>query len=96
MANSSGSRVEQHREKLQRQGAQLGKDVGQIGDELKDAARDEMEHVSSVANEYLERGREEAMALADSFEDQVREKPMRSVLVAAGVGFLFGILWVRR
>jgi ElaB/YqjD/DUF883 family membrane-anchored ribosome-binding protein len=28
-------------------------------------------------------------------EDYVREKPLRSLLIAAGVGMLLGILWKR-
>lgn len=92
----SGAKMEEHRENIQKQGAQIAKDAKQIGNEAAQAARDQVEHLSNVAGEYMERGREEALQMAESLEEQIREQPLRSVLVAAGVGFLFGILWLRR
>lgn len=46
--------------------------------------------------EYLARGKERAIELEEGFEGAIQEHPIRSVLIAAGVGALFGMLVLRR
>jgi len=97
-SSSQGSRpgqFEQHKENLKNKGNQIGQDVRELGKEAQRTAGDQMECLSETANEYIERGREEAMQLAGSLEHKIREQPVQSVLVAAGIGFLFGALWLR-
>jgi len=40
-------------------------------------------------------GRERAQEWEQSIETYVQEKPIQSILIAAGVGILLGILWKR-
>jgi ElaB/YqjD/DUF883 family membrane-anchored ribosome-binding protein len=45
-----------------------------------------------AAAEYYQQGRERVLAWQQQLEHQVREKPIQSLMVAAGLGLLFGLL----
>ena len=53
-------------------------------------------NVRQAAREYLARGKEKAIELEEGFEGLVQEHPIRSILIAAGVGALIGMLVCRR
>ena len=44
----------------------------------------------------IEQGRDNVHGVLCNFEQYVRERPLKSVLIAAGVGLLFGRFWMRR
>ena len=44
------------------------------------------------AADYYEHGRRRASEMEQSLEQYVQEKPIQSLLIAAGVGMLLGIL----
>jgi ElaB/YqjD/DUF883 family membrane-anchored ribosome-binding protein len=48
------------------------------------------------AREYLARGKDKAIELEEGFEGVIQEHPIRSILIAAGVGALIGALICRR
>lgn len=50
----------------------------------------------SQAGDYAERGREAAADLAHVVERQIRQRPLGSVLIAGGLGFLLGWISTRR
>ncbi len=54
------------------------------------------EALRQSAREYLTKGKEKAMELEEGFEGVVQEHPIRSILIAAGVGALIGALICRR
>jgi ElaB/YqjD/DUF883 family membrane-anchored ribosome-binding protein len=56
-----------------------------IGGQIRDAVR-----------EQYQRGRDKARQWEEGVENYVQEKPLRSLLIAAGVGLLAGLLWRRR
>jgi ElaB/YqjD/DUF883 family membrane-anchored ribosome-binding protein len=91
----------------QQHGSEVAEHVRGLGGDVKQAAQDRVAEVSQVAHEqfeqardtageYLERGRDRAVELEHSLESQIRSRPMRSMLVAAGVGFAIGFLLIRR
>jgi ElaB/YqjD/DUF883 family membrane-anchored ribosome-binding protein len=45
-----------------------------------------------VATAYYAEGRNQLLAWQQHLENQVREKPLQSVLLAAGVGLLYALL----
>jgi len=45
-----------------------------------------------VAAAYYQQGRERVLAWQQQIEQQVREKPIQSLVMAAGIGLLFGLL----
>lgn len=79
-----GPKIEETKQSLREMGAQA-----------KETAQQQIGQLRESAAEYYQQGRERAMQWEQSVEDYVREQPMKSVLIAAGVGMLFGILWRR-
>ena len=90
------------------QGGQQG--VGQTlrdaGSQISGQAKEQIDHLKTQATEYYEQGRErmqeyydqgrdKAMEFEQNLEAYVREQPVKSLLIAAGVGCLLGILWRR-
>jgi ElaB/YqjD/DUF883 family membrane-anchored ribosome-binding protein len=59
-------------------------------------AGDSVEALRDAANEYLDEGRARIRDLGDTVHSRIQEQPMTSILVATAVGFLLGVLWVRR
>jgi len=66
--------------------------AAEIGNEMREQAQDLMAQGQEVAAEYYEEGRNQVLAWQQQLENQVREKPLQSLLIAAGVGLLFGLL----
>jgi ElaB/YqjD/DUF883 family membrane-anchored ribosome-binding protein len=66
----------------------------QIG-QLRDTAADYYQQGREKAAEYYQQGREKAVEFEQNLEGYIREQPVKSVLIAAGVGLLLGILWRR-
>jgi ElaB/YqjD/DUF883 family membrane-anchored ribosome-binding protein len=64
--------------------------------DYRDAAAEQAEEVCDTASEYYSAGRERALDFEQTLEERIREKPLQSVLIAAGVGILIGVLWTRR
>jgi len=58
--------------------------------------REQYEALKSSATDYIEQGRHRAMEMERTLESQIRSQPMRSVLIAAGIGMVAGILLCRR
>jgi len=73
--------VEQRREPAR----DVGKEIRQKTEELTAEGK-------AIATEYYEQGRERVLAWQQQLESQVREKPLQTLLMAAGIGLLFGLL----
>jgi len=65
--------------------------AGAIANKLREtsgAIRDE-------AKESFEKGRETVRHWEESLEREIQDRPLRSILIAVGVGWLIGALWRR-
>jgi ElaB/YqjD/DUF883 family membrane-anchored ribosome-binding protein len=71
-------------------------DLEEIGAIARDAAQEKLGQVRENATEYYEQGRDKVDCVVCTFGHYVRERPVKSVLVAAGIGLLFGRFWMRR
>jgi ElaB/YqjD/DUF883 family membrane-anchored ribosome-binding protein len=59
------------------------------------AAREKLEQLKGALGEYYEQGVKTTQEAEHRLEDYVREKPLRSILMAAGVGALLVWFWRR-
>jgi ElaB/YqjD/DUF883 family membrane-anchored ribosome-binding protein len=66
-----------------------------MGGQVKDAAKEQYERLRDQASEYYEHGRQQAREWQHNLENYVQEQPVKSLLIAAGVGVLLGMLWRR-
>ena len=76
--------------------AQLLKDsAAQKAQKLRNFAGEKASQFADVAGEHWEETRVKAREIQSDIEEYVRQHPSKSILVAAGVGFLLGLV-VRR
>ena len=83
-------------DRLGAQANELSEDLKEMGAIVKDAAQEKLREVRENATEYYEQGRDNVHGVLCNFEQYVRERPLKSVLIAAGIGLLFGRFWMRR
>jgi len=84
-------KAQEAKDKLREMGSAASQQINQ----LKDSANEYYQQGREKAQEYYEQGRQKAMELEQNLEDYVREQPIKSVMIAAGIGLLLGILWRR-
>jgi len=83
-------------ERLGKEAREVKKDLQEMGDVVRDAAQEKLAQVGEKASEYTELGREKVHGVGCACEQFVSKRPLRSVLMAAGVGWLLGRIWKRR
>jgi ElaB/YqjD/DUF883 family membrane-anchored ribosome-binding protein len=83
-------------EKLRTQAGTVRDEVGQLGRLAKDATRERLGDARVSAADYYDKGRAKAEQVEAQVVDQIRAKPLQSILIAAGIGALFGLLITRR
>ncbi len=88
-ANRLGDAIHEQADHLQKRAAAVGAEAGEF-------AREQLDHVREAAGDYYQRGRKEGAQLVRALESHIRQQPVKSVLIAAGIGVLFGAMWVRR
>jgi len=70
--------------------------VSEQAAELRDATARKAEDLRARAGEFCDESRQRAVDFERTLEQRIRDKPLQSVAIAAGVGVLLGMLWVRR
>ena len=83
-------------ERLGKQAKHVKKDLREVRGTVRDAAQETVGEFGEAAAEYFEQGRDKVHGVACACEQFVRERPLSSVLMAAGVGWLLGRFWKRR
>jgi len=78
------------------QANELSEDLKEMGATVKGAAQEKLRDARQNATEYYEQGRENAHGVLCNVEQYVRDRPVKSILIAAGIGVLFGRFWMRR
>ena len=70
-------------------GTQGRETTPEVSTQITETAR----HVGETASQYYEQGRQHLEGLEQSLEENIRAKPLQSVLLATGIGLLLGLLW---
>ena len=74
---------------------QVSQTLRDAGSQMRDAATEKVSQLRDRAGDYYEQGKQRAQEWEQGLEDYIREKPIQSLLIAAGVGMLLGALWKR-
>jgi ElaB/YqjD/DUF883 family membrane-anchored ribosome-binding protein len=82
--------------RLGKQAMAVKKDLQKMGGTVRDAAQEKLGQVGEEAAEYYEQGRDKVHGVACACEQFLRQRPLTSVLMAAGIGWLLGRFWKRR
>jgi ElaB/YqjD/DUF883 family membrane-anchored ribosome-binding protein len=83
-------------ENLRDKAGDIKSSLQDMGSSAKQMAQEQFAGMRESMSSYYEQGRERATELEQSLENRVREKPISSILVATGLGFLIGMLWMRK
>jgi ElaB/YqjD/DUF883 family membrane-anchored ribosome-binding protein len=94
--NDLGQPIRSASDQLREQAGAVREDLGHLGRLAKDATKEKLGDAKVTASEYYDKGRAKAEELEAQLVDQIRAKPLKSVLIAAGIGALFGLLISRR
>src|SRR5262249_30682851 len=82
------SSADEQRERMQAAGKEVSQKAQEAGQKVQELTTQGQE----VAAEYYQQGRERVLAWQQQLQTQVREKPLQTLLMAAGIGMLFGLL----
>lgn len=75
--------------------SQVGQNIRDMGNQVRDMASTGYQQLRDQASSYYEEGRQRAADWEQGVESYIQEKPLQSVMIAAGVGVLLGLLWKR-
>ena len=82
--------------RLGKQAKEVTGDIQKMGGTVRDAAQEKLGQMGEIAAEYCEQGQDRVHGVACACEQFLRQRPLTSVLLAAGVGLLLGRFWKRR
>ena len=83
-------------DRLGKQAVEVKEDLQEMGGILRDAAQEQLGQMRENAAEYYDQGRDKVHDVACTIQQFVRQQPFKSVLIAAGVGWLLGRFWKGR
>ena len=82
-------------QQLKDKASEVAQSLRDAGSNVTEKAREQYDNLRESASEYYDYGREQALEWQQQAEDYIREQPLKSVLIAAGVGIVLGVLWRR-
>ena len=75
------------------EGGTQGRDKAQeVGTQVRDKAQAIVRQGAETASDYYQQGRQQLEAVEHTLEDAIRAKPLQSILIAAGIGMVLGLL----
>jgi ElaB/YqjD/DUF883 family membrane-anchored ribosome-binding protein len=83
-------------DQLGKQAKEVTENLQEMGGTLRDAAQAKLGQVGEKAAQYGEQAEDKLHGVACACEQFVRERPLRSILMAAGIGWLLGRFWKGR
>jgi len=78
-----------------RAGEVLGS-LREAGSHASQAVRDNLGRIRTKAADCCTHGREKVQAAEKSLTEKIVSRPLASVAIAAGIGFVIGMIWKRR
>jgi ElaB/YqjD/DUF883 family membrane-anchored ribosome-binding protein len=68
----------------------------QLGSEVTRSMKAHAKNLGQTANDYLNESRKKVQAIEQAAQERIERRPLTSVLIAAGLGLLVGVLCGRR
>jgi ElaB/YqjD/DUF883 family membrane-anchored ribosome-binding protein len=95
-AQSAKAMTDRGMETLREKTSDIKSSLQDMGASAKHMAQEQFQGMRDTMAGYYEQGRDRAIELEHSLENRIREKPISSLAIAAGLGFLIGMLWMRK
>lgn len=89
-AREQGTQIQ---EQVQAVGGQARDWAQETGKQLQEGAQQAMQQIGTMTSQLSDLSRTAMHQLEETLEDRIRNKPLQSVLIAAGAGLLLGLLW---
>ena len=83
-------------DQLGNQVKEVTEDLQNMGGTVRDAAQEKLGQVGKKAAEYYEQEQDKVHGVACACEQFIAQRPLTSVLLAAGIGWLLGRFWKGR
>jgi len=83
-------------DRLCEQAREVTQGLQEMGNTASDAVRENLGKLQDEVSEYYEQGRDQAYQAEHTFEQFIKDHPIKSILIAAGVGMFLGRFWIRR
>jgi len=80
---------------LKDKATEVASNIRDMGSNAYEAATQKYDDLKETATEYYQAGREKAQQWESQIESYVRDQPIKSLLMAAGVGIIVGAIWKR-
>ena len=80
---------------LRESASQVGEQIRDMGGQVRDAAREKYDQLRDQAGHYYEEGRQRVHEWEQNLESYVQERPVKSLIIAAGVDLVIGFLMRR-
>lgn len=81
-----------HADQLREHGKALREDLKGLGGVAKEAVRDGLHTAKETTNRLVDQGRQGVSDVEHRVAERVRDEPMKSIAIAAGVGALIGLM----
>lgn len=81
--------------RLQSTMGEVKRDIRELGDAARGTAEEKLAQLRDQAGDYVEQGKAKLQEMEQQFETRLREKPIKSILTACGIGFVLGFLMRR-
>jgi ElaB/YqjD/DUF883 family membrane-anchored ribosome-binding protein len=82
--------------RLRKRAQKVTKDLRKLRGTVQHAAQKKLRHLRANASEYYEQGRDQVQQAERAVEHFIEKRPLKSVLIAAGVGIVLGGFLFRR
>jgi ElaB/YqjD/DUF883 family membrane-anchored ribosome-binding protein len=83
-------------DRLKAQTSTVRDDLRELGRVSKDAAQEKLDEARRAAGGVYDQSRRKVGDVEDQLVDYIREKPLKSLIIAAGVGLVLGAFWSKR
>jgi ElaB/YqjD/DUF883 family membrane-anchored ribosome-binding protein len=83
-------------ERMRSQARKVTIDLQEMGSIAGDVAQENLGQIRGTASAYFEQERDEVHRVEQTLESFIKDRPYKSILIAAGVGLFVGRFWPRR
>jgi ElaB/YqjD/DUF883 family membrane-anchored ribosome-binding protein len=80
-------------DRLGAQAKVVKKDLQEMGDIARDATQEKLGELRENASGYYQQGQDKVQGVVSAVEQSIVQQPLKSVLIAVGIGLVLGRLW---
>lgn len=94
--NTNNKQFSKHTAEFRDKTSDLGHDFQDLGRITNSLCTDAAHMAQNNVTNLYDQGKKQAGKLSKNIEKQIQQKPIQSLLIAAGVGLALGKIWSRR